>query len=67
MMNPQDLVALMQNPISFAISRGFNLPSDMQFDGPKDITMYLINSGQVKNQDALNKGQQVAQQFGYKI
>lgn len=67
MLNPQDLMSLMQNPQQFILSRGFNLPQDKQFSGPKDMAMYLINSGQVKNQDALNKGQQLAQQLGYKI
>lgn len=57
---------LMQNPVNFVLSRGFNLPPNMNAKSPKDMVMYLVNSGQV-SQDALNQGQQMAQQYGYKL
>lgn len=65
-MNPQMLQNLMSNPIGTILAAGFNLPPNQQFNGPKDIVMYLVNSGQV-SQQSLNQGQQMAQQYGYKL
>lgn len=65
-MNPQMLQNLMSNPIGTILAAGFNLPANQQFNGPRDIVMYLVNSGQV-SQQSLNQGQQMAQQYGYKI
>lgn len=65
-MDPNMLKALMENPIGMILSKGFNLPANQQFNSPKDIVMYLVNSGQV-SQDALNQGQQIANQYGYKL
>lgn len=65
-MNPQDLMLLMQNPVGFCINKGFNLPQNMQFNGPKDIVMYLMNSGQI-SQEKYNEAYQSAQKMGYKI
>lgn len=65
-MNPRDLMLLMQNPVSFALSRGFKLPPNTNVKSPKDMVMYLVNSGQV-SQDALNQGQQMANSLGYKL
>ena len=65
-MNPQDLVSLMQNPIGFCINKGFNLPPNVQFNGPQDIVMYLMNSGQV-SQEQYNQAYQAAIQRGYKV
>lgn len=65
-MDPNMLKALMQNPMVMLLSKGFNLPANQQFNSPKDIVMYLVNSGQV-SQDVLNQGQQIANQYGYKL
>ena len=65
-MDPNMLKALMQNPVGMLLSRGFNLPNNVQINSPKDIVMYLVNSGQV-SQDVLNQGQQIANQYGYKL
>lgn len=61
-----DLMNLIQNPVGTLIAKGFNIPQDQSFNGPQDIVNYLINSGQA-DQNALNRGQQIARQFGYKI
>ena len=65
-MNPQEMMMLMQNPTAYLLSKGFNLPPGQQFNSPKDIVMYLMNSGQV-NQDTYNQGYQAAQNMGYKV
>ena len=65
-MDPNMLKALMQNPMGMVLSKGFNLPANQQFNSPKDIVMYLVNSGQV-SQDVLNQGQQMANSLGYKL
>lgn len=66
MMNPKDLMELMQNPASFCMKRGFNIPQNVNMNNPKDIVMYLMNSGQT-NQDTFNQAYQAAQQMGYKV
>lgn len=65
-MNPKELMLLMQNPTGYVLSKGFNLPPNVQFNGPKDIVQYLMQSGQV-DQNAFNQGYQAAQQMGYKV
>lgn len=66
MIDMSQLNNLMRNPIGSLLAAGFNLPPNQQFNNPKDIVMYLVNSGQV-DQNTLNLGQQQAQQMGYKI
>ncbi len=66
MLNMSQMNNLMRNPIGTLLAAGFNLPPNQQFNSPKDIVMYLVNSGQV-DQNVLNQGQQQAQQMGYKL
>ena len=66
MINPQIIYQLMQNPMGALLSRGFNIPQNVQLNSPKDIVMYLVNSGQV-NQETLNQAQNTATQMGYKV
>lgn len=66
MIDMSQLNNLMRNPIGSLLAAGFNLPPNQQFNSPKDIVMYLVNSGQV-DQNVLNLGQQQAQQMGYKL
>lgn len=66
MINAEQMKQLMQNPIGAALTKGFSLPPDMHFNGPKDIVMYLVNTGQV-DQETLNQAQNLANQFGYKV
>lgn len=64
--NPQDLMSLMQNPQAYLMSKGFNIPNNVQFSTPKDIVMYLMNSGQT-DQNTYNQAYQAAQSMGYKL
>ncbi len=68
-MNPQmfqQMQQMMNNPVGMLMKKGFNIPPNVQFNSPKDIVMYLVNSGQV-DEETLNQGQSLANQFGYKI
>lgn len=41
---------LRQNPMEI-IRRRFNIPSNMNMQNPNDIVQYLLNSGQISQQD----------------
>lgn len=59
--NPmQMLQQLRQNPIQFLKNAGYNVPSNM--NDPNAITQYLMNSGQV-TQEQYNRARQMAAQF----
>lgn len=42
------------NPLMFIIRRRFDIPNEMNTSNPGDIIQYLINSGQV-SQDQVNQ------------
>ena len=56
----QMLMQLKQNPAGLLQQNGFNVPANVQ--NPQEIIQYLMNSGQV-NQNQLNQAQQMAQMF----
>lgn len=56
----QMLQQLRQNPIQFLKNAGYNVPSNM--NDPNAITQYLMNSGQV-SQEQYNRARQMAAQF----
>lgn len=56
----QMLMQLKQNPAGLLQQKGFNVPANVQ--NPQEIIQYLMNSGQV-NQNQLNQAQQMAQMF----
>lgn len=56
----QMLMQLKQNPAGLLQQNGFNIPANVQ--NPQEIIQYLMNSGQV-NQNQLNQAQQMAQMF----
>ena len=41
---------LRQNPMEI-VRRRFNVPSNMNMQNPNDIVQYLLNSGQISQQD----------------
>ena len=41
-----------QNPAQFLMQRGFNIPSNIK--GPQDIVKYLVDSGQVSQEQYQN-------------
>ena len=57
----QMLNELKQNALGMLQKTGFNVPANI--NNPQDIVMYLIQSGQI-NQNQLNQAQQRAQMFG---
>ena len=60
--NPMQILSqLRQNPVQFAISRGFNVPANVGND-PNAIIQHLMNTGQI-SQDKYNKAVQMVQSF----
>lgn len=56
-MNPSVISALQQmkqNPMHFLLARRFNIPNTVNMNNSNDIIQYLINSGQV-SQDQVNQ------------
>ena len=56
-MNPSVISALQQmkqNPMQFLLARRFNIPNTVNMNDSNDIIQYLINSGQV-SQDQVNQ------------
>lgn len=48
----QLLQMLQQNPVQFLLSRGLNIPQDL--NNPNAIIQYLMNTGQVSQQQYQN-------------
>ena len=60
--NPMQILSqLRQNPIQFAISRGFNVPMNVGND-PNAIIQHLMNTGQI-SQDKYNQAVQMVRSF----
>lgn len=60
--NPMQMLAqLKQNPLAVLQKAGFNVPSNI--NSPQEITQYLMNSGQI-SQEQYNKARELARQFG---
>ena len=57
----QMLQALQANPIQFLMQRKFNVPQNIAND-PNAIVQYLMNSGQISQQQ-YNQAAQMARQF----
>ena len=56
-MNPSVISALQQmkqNPMQFLLARRFNIPNTVNMNDSNEIIQYLINSGQV-SQDQVNQ------------
>lgn len=56
-MNPSIISALQQmkqNPMQFLLARRFNIPNTINMNDSNEIIQYLINSGQV-SQDQVNQ------------
>ena len=56
-MNPSVISALQQmkqNPMQFLLARRFNIPNTINMNDSNEIIQYLINSGQV-SQDQVNQ------------
>lgn len=59
--NPmQMLQQLRQNPVQFLKNAGYNVPDNL--NDPNAITQYLMNSGQI-SQDQYNRARQMAARF----
>lgn len=59
--NPTQMVqALMQNPAAILQRAGLNIPANLQ--SPADIIQYLMNSGQISQQQ-FERARQAAQAF----
>ena len=57
MINPGTISAIQsikQNPMRFLVSRRFNIPNNIDMSNSSSIIEYLINSGQV-SQDQVNQ------------
>jgi predicted amidophosphoribosyltransferase len=50
-----------QNPMQFLLSRGMNVPQNIQND-PNAIIQYMLNNGQISQQQ-YNQAAQMARQF----
>ena len=50
-----------QNPMQYLMQRGMNIPQNIQND-PNAIVQYLLNSGQITQQQ-YNQAAQMARQF----
>ncbi|MBO7732818.1 MAG: hypothetical protein J6S67_09705 [Methanobrevibacter sp.] len=62
-MNPfQMLNQIKQNPMAM-LSRRFNIPQNMNVNDPNEIIQYLLNTGQVSQQQ-YNNANQMAKQLG---
>ena len=57
----QMLGQLKQNPMAM-LSRRFNIPQNMNVNDPNEIIQYLLNTGQVSQQQ-YNNANQMAKQF----
>lgn len=63
--NPIQLLnQIKNNPMSFVMQRGLNIPQDIAND-PNKIIQYLMNTGQV-SQEKYNAAIHQAQTMGYK-
>lgn len=63
-MNPmQMLQQLKANPMQFILQRRMNLPQNVNTSDPNAILNYLVQSGQV-NQNQINQAYQMAQNMG---
>lgn len=62
----QLLPLLQQNPSNIAAQYGLNVPQNQQYNGPRGITEYLLNSGQI-DQSVLNQAINTARQMGYRV
>lgn len=60
------LPMLQGNPMGIVQQSGFNIPQGQQFNSPKDIVEYLMNSGQI-DQNIYNNARAQAEQMGYKV
>ena len=60
------LPMLKGNPAGIVQQSGFNIPQGQQFNSPKDIVEYLMNSGQI-DQNVFNQARSQAEQMGYKV
>lgn len=56
------LQQLKANPLQFLIQRRMNIPQNMPMNDPNSIMNYLLQSGQVSQQQ-INAAYQMAQQF----
>ena len=56
------LQQLKANPMQFLMQRRFKLPQGMQANDPQEIINYLVQSGQVSQQQ-INSAYQMAQRF----
>lgn len=56
------LQQLKSNPLQFLIQRRMNIPQNMPMNDPNSIMNYLLQSGQVSQQQ-INAAYQMAQQF----
>ena len=56
------LQQLKANPMQFLMQRRFNLPQGMDANDPQAILNYLVQSGQVSQQQ-INNAYQMAQKF----
>lgn len=65
-MNPmQMLQQLKANPMQFILQRRMNLPQNVNTSDPNAILNYLVQSGQV-NQNQINQAYQMAQSMGHR-
>lgn len=63
--NPlQMLNQIKQNPMSFILQQGLNIPQDI-VNNPNKIIQHLMNTGQV-SQEQYDNALKMAQQIGYK-
>ena len=60
-MNINQLMAIRQNPMQALLQRGFNVPANL-CNNPNAIIQYLLNSGQVSQQQ-YNNAVNLARQF----
>ena len=62
-MNPiNPLQMLMQNPMQMIMQRGFKIPPNISASNPNSIIQYLLNTGQV-SQEQYNNAVNMARQF----
>lgn len=57
--------SFMQNPMQFLLQRRINIPQQFQND-PHGAVQYLLNNGQMKQED-FNRLSQMANQMGIKL
>ena len=62
--NPMQMLSqLRSNPLGLLKQAGFNVPTNL--NNPQEIIQYLMNSGQVSQQQ-LNNAQMMAQTFNFR-